>query len=64
MGRIVSFKDRSLFLKRPIVRQSFPFSFVFLLYEIFDSRFVRSPVIRRREDFTFLVSSLKMTRTS
>lgn len=42
MGRIVSFKDRSLFLKRPIVRQSFPFSspfsfiFVFLLYEIFD----------------------------
>lgn len=42
MGRIVSFKDRSLFLKRPIIRQSFPFSysfpfiFVFLLYEIFD----------------------------
>lgn len=30
MGRIVSFKDRSLFLKRPIVRQSFPFSSRFL----------------------------------
>lgn len=63
-GRIVSFKDRWLFLKRSIVRQSLPFSFpfifVFFLYEISDWKIPISYVplwfIEGREDFSFFLT--------